>query len=320
MKKLRILITGGAGFIGSNLAEHLLSLDEVELVRVIDNLSTGDFANIKKLESSSKFEFVYGDIRDFSICNEVCKDISLLSHQAALGSVPRSIENPIRTNQVNIDGTLNMFHAAKENRLTKIIFAASSSTYGDSTQLPKVEDNIGSPISPYAVTKLVNELYAKVYKQVYNLDFIGLRYFNVFGPRQKPNGAYAAVIPKFINLILQGKLPIINGDGTQSRDFTYIDNVVKANVLALFTEKEESLNQIYNVACGNRITLIDLYSMIADILQFNKAPLYGKERIGDVKHSLADISKIKSLLGYKDIVEVKAGLEKTIEWMNLNNN
>jgi UDP-N-acetylglucosamine 4-epimerase len=317
---MRILITGGAGFIGSNLAGHLLGLPEVTLVRVLDNLSTGFANNLKEFEGHEKFEFVQGDIRDYDTCLEACASMDLVSHQAALGSVPRSIQDPLMTNAVNINGTLNVFTAAKESGIRRVVYAASSSTYGDHPGLPKVEAEIGNPLSPYAVTKYVNELYARVFHQVYGLSLIGLRYFNVFGPKQDPNGAYAAVIPLFMKAVLDNEPPKINGDGDSSRDFTFVANVVQANVRALFTESTEALNQVYNIACGERTTLNELFERIKGIAGSDLAPIYGPERAGDVRHSLADISKARQMLGYEPAISVAEGLRKAFDWYRQHHN
>jgi UDP-N-acetylglucosamine/UDP-N-acetylgalactosamine 4-epimerase len=311
---MRILVTGGAGFIGSNLVENLLKNDSVELVRVLDNFSTGFPANINEFESNSKFEFVEGDITDFETVLQSCKDITAISHQAALGSVPRSIHDPLTTNNVNITGTLHIFHAAKEKKVERIVYAASSSTYGDHPGLPKVEDEIGNPLSPYAVTKYVNELYAKVYARVYGSQIIGLRYFNVFGPKQNPNGAYAAVIPLFIKAILDNEPPTINGDGETSRDFTYVANAVQANMKALFSTDKRAVNQVYNIAFGERTTLNELFEELKGVAGSDLAPKYAPERAGDVRHSLADISRAKEFLGYNPAISVREGLKKTFEW------
>src|SRR5688572_28424699 len=311
---MKILITGGAGFIGSNLVEHLLQKPGVELVRVLDNLATGNLKNIEVFESDPKFEFVQGDIRDYENCLLACDGIDLISHQAALGSVPRSINDPLTSNEVNITGTLNIFTAAKEKKIKRIVYAASSSTYGDHPGLPKVEDTIGKPLSPYAVTKYVNELYASVYARTYELELIGLRYFNVFGPNQDPLGAYAAVIPLFIKAVLDNEPPRINGDGSHSRDFTFIDNVVQVNKLALFTKNTEAVNQVYNVAFGEETSLSELFGIIKEIAGNDLAPFYGPDRPGDVRHSLADISKAKRLLGYDPQVGIREGLKVAFEW------
>ena len=310
----KILVTGGAGFIGSNIVESLLTLDHVYKVRIIDNLSNGHKRNLTEFVEHPKFEFVWGDIRDYATCEAACKDMDLVCHQAALGSVPRSINDPLTTNAVNISGTLNIFTAAINTGIKRVIYAASSSTYGDSKTLPKVEDNIGKPLSPYAVTKLVNELYAEVYANLYDIDFIGLRYFNVFGPKQDPNGAYAAVIPLFMKAILENRQATINGDGLQSRDFTYIENAVQANIKALFTENEAALNQVYNVAVGDRVTLLELYEALAEIAQSDIKPNFGPPRPGDVRHSQADISKARNLLNYDPLIKVKQGLELAFSW------
>lgn len=311
---MRILITGGAGFIGSNLAEALMQHPKVSLVRVMDNLSTGSVGNISEFQGSTRFEFLEADIRNYSDCLKACDGIDLISHQAALGSVPRSIHDPLTTNDVNITGTLNIFTAAKEKAVKRVVYAASSSTYGDHPGLPKVEDKTGNPLSPYAVTKLVNELYAKVYASVYGMKLIGLRYFNIFGPKQNPNGPYAAVIPLFAEAILNDKPPVINGDGSHSRDFTYVDNAVQANILALFTENERALNQVYNIACGEQTSLLQLFQNLKKEAGSNMEPVHGPERKGDVKHSLADISKAKQMLGYEVKVTVEEGLRKTFNW------
>src|SRR5215203_1364526 len=262
---MRILVTGGAGFIGSNLVKHLLELSEVSKVRVLDNLATGSLKNIEKLASNQKFEFIQGDIRDYQTCLNACENIDLISHQAALGSVPRSINDPLTTNNVNITGTLNIFTAAKEKNIKRVVYAASSSTYGDHPGLPKVEDKIGNPLSPYAVTKYVNELYAGVFANVYGLELIGLRYFNVFGPGQNPAGAYAAVIPLFVKAVLNNEPPMINGDGEHSRDFTFVENAVQANILALFTKRKEAVNQVYNIAFGAQVSLNEVFELIKEI-------------------------------------------------------
>ena len=315
---MRILITGGAGFIGSNLADQLLRNDSITLVRVLDNLATGSLQNISEFSSDSRFEFIEGDICDFESCLRACDGIDYVSHQAALGSVPRSIKDPLTTNNVNITGTLNIFTAAKEQKVKRVVYAASSSTYGDHPGLPKVEDKIGNPLSPYAVTKYVNELYARVYADLYKMQFVGLRYFNIFGPRQNPQGPYAAVIPLFIKGILENKPPVINGDGSHSRDFTFVSNAVAANIAALFTENEKAVNRVYNIACGQQTSLSALFLELKKLAGSSMNPVHGPERAGDVKHSLADISKAEKLLGYKPVTSIGEGLELTYTWYKSN--
>jgi UDP-N-acetylglucosamine 4-epimerase len=310
----RILITGGAGFIGSNLVEALLNDQRVSFVRVLDNLSTGFEKNILEFSTNSKFEFVNADITNYNSCLKLTEDIDLISHQAALGSVPRSILDPLLTNEVNITGTLNIFNAAVKNNISRVVFAASSSTYGDSEGLPKVEDVIGKPLSPYAVTKYVNEIYAEVFSNSYDFKFIGLRYFNVFGPKQDPFGAYAAVIPLFIKAALENKNPTINGDGSFSRDFTYVDNAIQANINSLFSENPSAINQIYNVACGIRTSLNQLWETIKQITNSSADAEHGPDRFGDIPHSLADISKAKNLLEYNPTIQIQEGLNKTVAY------
>ncbi|MEZ4909332.1 MAG: SDR family oxidoreductase [Saprospiraceae bacterium] len=312
-----VLVTGGAGFIGSNIVSNLINDSRVAKVRVLDNLSTGFIHNIEEFFNNPKFEFIKGDIRDYQTCLDVAKDITLITHQAALGSVPRSIKDPLTTNEVNISGTLNIFNAAVQNNVKRVVFAASSSTYGDSQGLPKVENIIGKPLSPYAVTKYVNELYADVFSRTYDFEYIGLRYFNVYGPKQDPNGAYAAVIPLFFKAALDGNGPTINGDGTNSRDFTFVDNAVEANILALFSENREAINQVYNVACGERTNLNELWSNIKLITNSKAEATHGPNRSGDIPHSLASIDKAQSLLKYSGKVKLKEGLERAFEFYNL---
>lgn len=312
-----VLVTGGAGFIGSNIVASLLIDPRVSKVRVLDNLSTGFLHNIQEFFNNPKFEFIEGDIRDFDTCLKATEGIQLITHQAALGSVPRSIKDPITTNEVNIGGTLNIFNAAVQNKVKRVVFAASSSTYGDSQGLPKVEHIIGKPLSPYAVTKYVNELYADVFARTYDFAYVGLRYFNVYGPKQDPNGAYAAVIPLFFKAALDGTGPIINGDGTNSRDFTFVDNAVEANILALFSENREAINQVYNVACGERTNLNELWSNIKLITNSNAEATHGPNRSGDIPHSLASIDKAQSLLNYTGKIKLKEGLERAFEFYNL---
>ena len=310
----RVLVTGGAGFIGSNLVEALLKDERVSFVRVLDNLSTGFMKNIEPYMSDPRFEFMEGDIRNFDTCKKAVEGIDAITHQAALGSVPRSINDPLTTNEVNITGALNIFTAAKEAGIKRVVYAASSSTYGDHPGLPKVEDKIGNPLSPYAVTKYVNELYARVYANLYEMEFVGLRYFNIFGPRQNPNGAYAAVIPLFAEALINQKSPKINGDGSHSRDFTFVANAVQANILSLFTASPAAVNQVYNIACGEQTSLLELFNGLNKEANTTLQPVFGPERLGDVKHSLADISKAGTLLGYAPSVSVKEGLRITFAW------
>lgn len=315
---MRILVTGGAGFIGSNLVEQLLKDERVTFVRVFDNLATGSLKNLADFISHPSFEFIEGDIRQYNACLEACESIDVITHQAALGSVPRSVKDPLTTNEVNITGALNIFTAAKEKNIKRVVYAASSSTYGDHQGLPKVEDRIGNPLSPYAVTKYVNELYARVYASLYNVQFIGLRYFNIFGPRQNPQGPYAAVIPLFIKAILENKPPVINGDGSHSRDFTFVANAVQANIAAMFTERSEAVNEVYNVACGEQTSLLQLFDALKQEAGSSLNPAHGPDRPGDVKHSLADISKAKSFLGYNPSISVEEGLRTTFSWYKNN--
>lgn len=313
-KKIKLLITGGAGFIGSNLVEKFLQDSRISLVRVVDDLSNGYHSNIEEFLANPKFEYIDGDICDYQVCLDITKDIDKVSHQAALGSVPRSIENPVRSTEVNILGTVNLMHACHINNVERIVLACSSSTYGDSKELPKIENRIGSPLSPYAVTKLAVEVFADVFAKVYGLNYIGLRYFNIFGPKQNLLNPYAAVIPLFCKAFNEGVQPLINGDGEASRDFTHVKNVIHANDLALFTDNSKALNEVYNVACGDQISLNQMISMLKEITDKDINPKYGPERFGDVKHSKADISKIKQLLGYTVKLPFYEGLKETYSW------
>ena len=317
------LITGVAGFIGSNLLETLLRLNQQ--VIGLDNFATGYQKNLDEVQSLvtpeqwQNFRFIEGDIRDFDTCTKACTEVDYVLHQAALGSVPRSINDPITTNSVNISGFLNMLTAARDANVKSFTYAASSSTYGDHPALPKVEENIGKPLSPYAVTKYVNELYADVFTRTYGFRAIGLRYFNVFGPRQDPNGAYAAVIPKWTSAMIDGEEVFINGDGETSRDFCFIDNTVQANILAATTQDDDAKNQVYNVAVGDRTTLNDLFDAIKIALNENgmtykKEPVYRDFRAGDVRHSQADISKISTLLGYQPMYRIAQGISIAMPW------
>lgn len=313
LKSFSFLVTGGAGFIGSHIVEYLLKYGAGK-VRVLDSLATGFSKNIETFLSSPNFEFLEGDIRDLKMCQRACENIDIVFHQAALGSVPRSIHDPITTNAVNIDGFLNMLVASREQQVKRFVYAASSSTYGDSNKLPKVEDEIGMPLSPYSVTKYVNELYAKVFALNYGMKSIGLRYFNVFGPRQSPKGAYAAVIPLFIEGVLKNQPIAIDGDGSQTRDFTFVENVVQANILAAFAEDENALNQIYNVAVGERTSIQQMFDILKSASGSNIKADYRPARPGDIKDSLADIRKIKELLKYEPTVKLEEGLRVTLEW------
>lgn len=307
------LITGGAGFIGSNLVEYLM-LNNAKLVRVLDNLSNGYIENINKYIGLQNFEFIEGDIRDFQTCQNALVNIDFVSHQAALGSVPRSIKDPINSNSVNIDGFLNIINAVKENgKVKRMVYAASSSTYGDSQLLPKIEGNEGKPLSPYAVTKLVNELYAEVFSKVYGLNTIGLRYFNVFGPKQNPDNPYAAVIPIFCKAFIENNQPTIFGDGNTSRDFTFVENAIQANIKAMLLPSLEK-HEVMNVACGDQITLNEMVEMLKVISQKDINALYGPERTGDVRHSKASIEKIKNFIGYNPEYYFKDGLAIVYKW------
>ena len=314
-KDTSFLVTGGAGFIGSNLVEKILGLGYK--VRVLDNFSTGKKRNIKEFLDNSNFELIEGDIRDLATCQQACEDVDYILHQAALCSVPRSINKPRTTNDVNITGTLNMMIAARDNKVKRFIYASSSSVYGDEPNLPKVENRIGKPLSPYAITKKVNELYARNFYELYKLPAIGLRYFNIFGEKQDCDSAYAAAIPIFIKKLLNKEAPTIDGDGKQSRDFTYIENVIKANLKACLADKE-ALGEVFNIAYGGRVYLNDLYWKICKLLEVDIQPVYGPERPGDMKHSNADISKAKNILGYHPEYDVDKGLEKAIDWYKRN--
>ncbi|WP_179346224.1 SDR family oxidoreductase [Winogradskyella ursingii] len=315
LTQLSFLITGGGGFIGSNLVEYLLKYN-AKKVRVLDNFSNGYRENLTEFMNNPSFELIEGDIRDLETCKTAMDGIDYVSHQAALGSVPRSINDPATTNEVNISGFLNMMIALKDSDTVKrMVYAASSSTYGDSKSLPKVEDTIGKPLSPYAVTKYVNELYADVFGTTYDTDVIGLRYFNVFGPKQSPNGAYAAVIPLFMQALNDNKPAKINGDGDQTRDFTFIDNVVQANVKGFFASNDAK-NEVFNVACGERITINYLWESLKIAADSDLKAIHGPNRQGDVRDSLADISKAQKLLGYKPQFTVREGLK--ITWDSFN--
>lgn len=317
---MKVLVTGGAGFIGSNLTEHLL--EQGHQVRVFDNFATGHIENLLSFfeQYAGSFELQVGDIRNLSDCQKAVDGMEYVLHEAALGSVPRSVKDPITTNAVNIGGFLNMIVAARDASIKRFVFAASSSTYGDSETLPKVEDKIGRPLSPYAITKYVDELYADVFARTYGIEYIGLRYFNVFGRRQDPHGAYAAVIPLFVKKFMNHEAPNINGTGEYSRDFTYIDNVIQMNMLALTTTNAEAVNQIYNTAFGERTTLNQLVNYLREYLgEFDEViksiePTHGPNRVGDIPHSLASVDKAKRLLGYDPQFSMREGLREAVKW------
>ena len=318
MKEKTILITGGAGFIGSNLCEYFLSKNYK--VICLDNFATGHRHNLKDFINNSSFRLIEGDIRNLADCHEAVQGVDYVLHQAALGSVPRSINDPITTNDVNVSGFLNMLVASRDAKVKRFVYAASSSTYGDSAGLPKVEDVIGKPLSPYAITKYVNELYAEIFSRTYGLETIGLRYFNVFGRKQDPNGAYAAVIPKFVMQLMQLQSPVINGDGNYSRDFTYIENVIQMNELAMLTQNPEAVNTVYNTAYGDRNTLNNLVNYLKEFLAQYEPKIaninieYGPNRAGDIPHSLASIDKAKRLLGYNPKFSMQEVLKEAVHW------
>ncbi len=315
---MKILITGGAGFIGSNLCEHFLA--KGHQVTCLDNFATGHRHNIEHLFSNPDFQLIEGDIRSIKDCHKAVEGVDYVLHQAALGSVPRSINDPITSNDTNVSGFLNMLVAARDAGVKRFVYAASSSTYGDSESLPKVEDKIGKPLSPYAITKYVNELYADIFSKTYGIETIGLRYFNVFGRKQDPNGAYAAVIPKFVMQFMNHQSPVINGDGNYSRDFTYIDNVIQMNELAIATTNPEAVNTVYNTAFGDRTTLNDLVKYLKEFLSEHDAEIanveviHGPNRAGDIPHSLASIDKAKNLLGYNPQFSMRDGLKEAVKW------
>lgn len=316
--KFKILVTGGAGFIGSNLSEALVK--NGNKVTCLDNFATGKRENISHLIKDKKFTLIEGDIRNIEDCKNACDGIDFILHQAALGSVPRSINDPITSNDVNVSGFLNMLVAARDAKVKRFVYAASSSTYGDSKGLPKIEGVIGKPLSPYAITKYVNELYADIFAKTYGLECIGLRYFNVFGRKQDPNGAYAAVIPKFVMQFMSYSSPVINGDGSYSRDFTYIDNVIQMNIRSIVSTNNDAINTVYNVAFGERTYLKELTLLIKEYLSeydekiSSVEVLHGPNRQGDIPHSLASIDKAKKLLGYNPEFNIKNGLKEAVKW------
>jgi UDP-N-acetylglucosamine 4-epimerase len=318
LRDSRVLVTGGAGFIGSNLVESLLLCRN--FVVCLDNFSTGKRENLKGFLNKPNFKIIEGDIRDYNVCLKSVEKIDIVFHEAALGSVPRSIQDPVTTTDVNIGGFVKMLFAAHEAGVKRFIYAASSSTYGDHPDLPKVEDKIGSPLSPYGITKYVDELFADNFSKTYGIDVIGLRYFNVFGRRQDPDGAYAAVIPKFVKTLMKHESPVINGDGKISRDFTYIDNVIQANHLSAIVNNKEALNQVYNIAHGDKTDLNGLFTLIRNLAGkydkeiLNIDPIHGPERTGDIAHSLASIEKAVNLLGYSPVLNVGQGLAEALKW------
>ena len=309
-----ILVTGGCGFIGSNIVEHLLN-NNVKKVRVFDNLSTGYLKNIKPfLDKYDNLEFMYGDIKNLEDCRRAVKDMDIICHQAALGSVPRSLNDPLSSHNTNVNGFFNIILSAKENNIKRVVYASSSSVYGDDKILPKQEERTGKVLSPYAATKAIDEIYGWVFSNNYGMECIGLRYFNVFGPRQDPNGAYAAVIPKFISLMKKNERPKINGKGNYSRDFTYIDNVVQANCKAMFTDNSDSYGEVFNIGAGGRVSILELFLSIKKSLNFKKEPIFGDNRPGDIPHSNADILKATRILDYNPKFNFNKGIEKTIDY------
>jgi UDP-N-acetylglucosamine 4-epimerase len=317
MENKRFLITGGCGFIGSNIVEYLLE-NNASFVRVIDNLSTGNKRNIEHLlDKYANIEFMYGDITNIEVCRKAVSGIDVICHQAALGSVPRSILDPLSSHLANVNGFLNILISAKEAGIKRVVYASSSSVYGDHPVLPKVEENTGNLLSPYAATKKIDEIYGAVFTRCYDMECIGLRYFNVFGRRQDPNGAYAAVIPKFINLMKNGKSPTINGDGAYSRDFTYIDNVIQANILAMTTTNTDSFGEAFNIGVEGQTTIYELFKIIKDELKLDMEPIFGPNRSGDIPHSNADISKARKILDYNPHILFKEGIIKTIYYYNI---
>ncbi len=313
ISSVKFLITGGAGFIGSNIVEYLVH-HKAGLIRILDNLSEGKIENIEPFLKLNNVEFIEGDIDDLTTCETACEDIDFISHQAALGSVPRSIATPTITNNANVTGFLNMLTAAKDASVKRFVYASSSSVYGDHPDLPKLEANIGNQLSPYAVSKYINELYSSVFANCYDFETVGLRYFNVFGPRQKPDGPYAAVIPLFMDALVNNESPMINGDGEQSRDFTFVVNAVEANIRAMFSSAKEATGKVYNVAFGQRRTVNQLLSTLKDLSGSKIQAVYRDPRPGDVRHSLADISLANKLLGYDPQYDIDRGLDITFEW------
>lgn len=313
----KILITGGAGFIGSNITGYLVS-HGYKHVTVLDNLETGSIKNIEPYINSKEINFIDGNIADYQTCLAATQNKDIILHQAALGSVPRSLVNPLATHQTNVTGYINILEAARQNKVKRLVYASSSSVYGDDLTMPKLEEKLGNPLSPYAVSKKTNELYASVFASAYHMEIIGLRYFNVFGPKQNPAGPYAAVIPIFIDNLRKNQAPTIFGDGENSRDFTYVDNVIEANLLAAFTDNKKAINQIYNIACGATTSLNKLFEILSDKINSKIKPFYGDKRPGEIKDSFASIEKAEQLLGYKPHTGLAEGLEKTIQWYEAN--
>jgi UDP-N-acetylglucosamine 4-epimerase len=311
------LVTGGAGFIGSNIVEYLLNHNPKKVV-VLDNLATGFESNIQPFLSNPNFKFIKGDIQNSDDCSKACVGIDYVFHDAALGSVPRSINNPIATHNVNATGFINMLIAARDAKVKRVVYASSSSVYGDSKVLPKVEHQIGKQLSPYAVSKMTNELYGEIFAKTYNMEIIGLRYFNIFGPRQNPSAEYAAAIPLFIEALLNNEQPAINGDGEQTRDFTFVANAVQANIKAMFTQGINTQGDVFNIAVGERVSLNQLIQLLKKMTVSAIEPMYRTERPGDVRDSLADISKAKNILGYNPEFKIEAGLKHTLEWFKTN--
>lgn len=311
---MKVLVTGGAGFIGSHIVEGLLKRRDVTGVRVLDNLSTGYLKNIEAFKEDNRFEFIEGDIRSVADCTKAATGMDMISHQAALGSVPRSIKDPATTHDVNVNGFLNILDAARRAGIKKMTYASSSSVYGDLPDSPKVETKTGRVLSPYAAGKMANELYAEAYARQYGIQLVGFRYFNVFGPRQDPNGAYAAVIPLFVKAALEGKAPVINGDGSITRDFTYVENVVNANLNALFEFEQPGTHEVFNIACGQTTSLNELWRLICKFCQIEIEPIYGPVRKGDIIQSLANVSKAHMFFKYSNLIGLQEGMLKTVSW------
>ncbi|PKQ69748.1 SDR family oxidoreductase [Raineya orbicola] len=317
ISRFNFLVTGGAGFIGSNIVAYLID-NQAKKIRILDNLSTGYLKNIEPFLSLPNVEFIQGDIASVEMCLRACEGIDYVFHQAALGSVPRSIQNPLASHEANVTGFLNILWACKENKVKRLVYASSSSVYGDSPILPKKEHQIGKPLSPYALTKSINEQYAEVFARVYGTESIGLRYFNVFGYNQSPEGAYAAVIPLFMKALQSQKSPIIHGDGKQTRDFTFVENAVQANIRAMFVENPEAVNRVYNIACGEQLSVLEIFEILRDFFKVDIEPQFTESRKGDIRDSLADISDAQKFLGYKPTIFAKEGLKLTAEWFREN--